>query len=88
MKCPVHIQTSEGINAWQAIYSQYLFSKHHNLIDWFQSHCRAEARTLERDIIEFVESNNIDKRPECMLQFKQMSDKFSLINYFGKAKYL
>lgn len=88
MKCPpVHLQTSEGINFWQSIYSQYLFAKNNNLYDWFKSFCLSEARRREKEIIEFVESNNLDKNPNAMLQYKQMSDRFSLVNYFGKLKY-
>lgn len=86
MKCPVHIQTKQGLLEWDSIYDKYQFAKTQNLIEWFRQYCQAEAMKQEVSIIKFLEKTEyeIDKNDDLMVQWKQMADRQSLYQYFAR----
>ena len=86
MKCPVHLQTKQGLEQWEALLSQQEMAKQNDLLQWFKSYAQSQAMKMEIEIIHFLEKteNEIDDSPELMVQWKQMADRQSLFAYFAR----
>lgn len=86
MKCPVHLQSPEGVLEWQSVYSKYLFSKANNLFTWFKNYCIIESVVVEKKLLDHVRTHEYDFEEDSstITTYKQLADKQALYSYFSK----
>ena len=88
MKCPVFLQTKEGVETWKAISTQYSHSKQNDLLTWFNQYCMIESAKRESALIEFLKDHEMDFEDDATVQsqYKVLADQQALYSYFAKVK--
>ena len=86
MKCPVHLQSPEGVQEWQSIYSKYIFSKANNLFTWFKNYCIIESVVVEKTLLDHIRKYEYDFEDSeaTLVAYKKLADKQALYSYFSK----
>lgn len=84
MKAPVNIQTKEGLEYWKKLSEQFYSCRQKGMLDWFYNQCLFTALEQEREVIAIADSDDWDKNPEMLQEWKVKSDIHVLTNYFGK----
>lgn len=93
MNPAIALQTKFGYNLYQVVYHQFAEAKYEERLSEFKKDLWLKRDDAEREVLHFLNDDELtkthkmdDNDPEGWKMWKEMSDRFSVLNYFYNRK--